>query len=302
MTEFSHILSHGEAINGTVSHALRVASTSCQIVSAYVKLDALLFIEELVQPNVAKDLLVRLAPSDITSGATDLSAIQFALDHNWNVYFHPRFHTKLYLVDRKHLTIGSANATQAGLGLSDYPNIETLITVMATEEDVHVVDSMFNSARLIDNMLFQLIVEQAGTSQVGGRESATEWDVNIWNESNPRGILANQIPTSSSPMHLNDRDVRLLRLLSSNTASIHEVRERFGQSTSYRWLKQVVEKSRFFGELTVLLHDDLLDDPKPDRRDVKSMVSTLLTWVEELEMSDFSIHRPNHSQQIRRKL
>ena len=47
------------------------------------------------------------------------------------------------------------------------------------------------------------------------------------------------------------------------------------------------------------LHNALVEDPKPYRREVKELLSNLLSWVEELEMEEIVIDRPNYSQRIR---
>ena len=55
----------------------------------------------------------------------------------------------------------------------------------------------------------------------------------------------------------------------------------------------------FFGELSAKLHDALVTDPKPYRREVKQMLTNLLLLVEKLDMEDVEIDRPNYSQRIR---
>ena len=43
----------------------------------------------------------------------------------------------------------------------------------------------------------------------------------------------------------------------------------------------------------------VVSDPKPYRKDVKKMLSNLLKLIEELEMEEIVIDRPNYSQRIR---
>ena len=55
----------------------------------------------------------------------------------------------------------------------------------------------------------------------------------------------------------------------------------------------------FFGELSARLYSVVVSDPKPYRKDVKKMLSNLLKLIEELEMEEIVIDRPNYSQRIR---
>lgn len=54
----------------------------------------------------------------------------------------------------------------------------------------------------------------------------------------------------------------------------------------------------YFGELSSCLHKVVVSDPKPYRRDVKQMLANLLRLVQELEMEEIKIDRPNYSQRI----
>ena len=51
----------------------------------------------------------------------------------------------------------------------------------------------------------------------------------------------------------------------------------------------------YFGQLTAELHDALVEDPKPYRKDVK----TLLAWAQALQMEEVVIDKPSHSQRVR---
>ena len=55
----------------------------------------------------------------------------------------------------------------------------------------------------------------------------------------------------------------------------------------------------YFGELSARLHNVVVADPKPYRKDIKQMLANLLRLIEELEMEEIVIDRPNYSQRIR---
>ena len=54
----------------------------------------------------------------------------------------------------------------------------------------------------------------------------------------------------------------------------------------------------YFGELSQNLHNALISDPKPYRRDVKKMLANLLSLIEKLGMEEIVIDRPNYSQRV----
>jgi hypothetical protein len=68
------------------------------------------------------------------------------------------------------------------------------------------------------------------------------------------------------------------------------------------WLLNVLKENggcMFFGELSQKLHNALISDPKPYRREVKQMLANLLNLIEKLDMEEITVDRPNYSQRVR---
>ena len=57
----------------------------------------------------------------------------------------------------------------------------------------------------------------------------------------------------------------------------------------------------YFGAITQELHNALISDPKPYRRDVKQMLSNLLDLIDLLHMEEIEIDKPNYSHRVRLK-
>jgi hypothetical protein len=57
----------------------------------------------------------------------------------------------------------------------------------------------------------------------------------------------------------------------------------------------------YFGALSAALHDWLVEDPAPYRREVKVLVKNIYGWVANLSASSIGlcVDRPNHSERIR---
>ena len=71
----------------------------------------------------------------------------------------------------------------------------------------------------------------------------------------------------------------------------------------YHWLLNLLESEGgevYFGRVSSLLHDNLLDDPVPYRSEVKKLVSNIYSWIELLTPHRISliVDTPNHSQRI----
>lgn len=81
------------------------------------------------------------------------------------------------------------------------------------------------------------------------------------------------------------------------------LKKAFMKCNAYRWLKSVLEqkgnKEIYFGELSRLIHDVIINDSKLYRKEVKELQANLLNWIIELNIDEIQIDRPKHSQRIR---
>lgn len=62
---------------------------------------------------------------------------------------------------------------------------------------------------------------------------------------------------------------------------------------------QKYDGEMYFGSLTQELHNALVTDPKPYRKDVKQQLANLLSIIERLNMEEIVIDTPNNSQRVR---
>ena len=59
------------------------------------------------------------------------------------------------------------------------------------------------------------------------------------------------------------------------------------------------DKTAYFGAISSELHNALINDPKPYRKEVKDLLSNTLFWIQDLEIDALVIDTPNHSQRVR---
>lgn len=86
------------------------------------------------------------------------------------------------------------------------------------------------------------------------------------------------------------------------SGDFEKLKEAFRWSNAYLWLLTVLKENEgclYYGVLSEKLHNAMVSDPKPYRRDVKKMLSNLLLLIQELNMEEITIDRPNYSQRVR---
>ena len=80
-----------------------------------------------------------------------------------------------------------------------------------------------------------------------------------------------------------------------------ELKEAFRYCKVYLCLKTLVSKNdneMYFGEIIANLHNVLVNNSRPYRKEVKELLAGLLKWVQDLHMEEIQVDRPNHSQRI----
>ena len=134
------------------------------------------------------------------------------------------------------------------------------------------------------------------------RHEKYSWDSTILSLFNPHvdTLFSYDLPEISSVL-----DSQYVAFLDMRfDGNLPKLKECFRWSNSYLWLLNVLEQNdgvMFFGELTTKLHEAVVSDPKPYRKDVKTMLANLLSIIEELSMEEIVIDRPNYSQRVRLK-
>ncbi|MBY0086983.1 phospholipase D-like domain-containing protein [Brevibacillus brevis] len=293
---------HSSDVKRKLEYELRNTNSDVVIVSAFVKVDALKYIDKLIPATVSsKTLLVRYRLEDIINGSTDMGIFSFCKCNNWRMYINFDLHSKIMVFDSQRVIIGSANITSSGLGLDRNPNIESIVTIDATASEMRKIGYLIDSSKELSQEMFEKMKEHISKLELPKTLLQNyQWDNEI-QEIFATGVeflwTADMI-FSHSPQEICQHDLELLEI--SEPYSLSDVKRKFMRSKPYRWLKVAVGKEEvYFGELTAKLHDALMDDPKPYRRNVKLLLSDLLKWIEELNVEDIVVDRPNHSQRIR---
>ncbi len=293
------ILFSNEILN-SIKSELNSATYSVQIISAYCKKTTFQLLNNCISDKVLqKRLLVRFRLDDIVKGSTDFEVVEQAQREGWSVYVRFDLHAKTYIVDNKRCLIGSANATNAGLSIGRNGNMEMASLVEIESTDIKKIDNLFSDAILVDDAILEKMKNQLGNIKESNRSEVISWDSSITALFSPTvtTLFSYELPDKYE-MKKNEY-LSFLDLTYDGDKS--KIKEAFRWSNAYLWLLNTVKDNggyMYFGALSEKLHNALVSDPKPYRKDVKVMLSNLLSMIEILEMEEITIDRPNYSQRV----
>ena len=190
-----------------------------------------------------------------------------------------------------------AEYRQAKKDMQDYV-MATLVDIEA--KDIERINKLFEDAILVDNELLNKMDEQLKKVNVDNEKSdGHSWDASIITMFDPHieTLFSYELPEDFSLKegeYFSFLDVVF-------DGNLEKFKETFRWSNAYLWLLNVLKSNEgciYFGELSQKLHNALISDPKPFRRDVKQMLANLLLLIEQLGMEEIVIDRPNYSQRV----
>ncbi|MBR4374131.1 MAG: hypothetical protein IKP49_07205 [Treponema sp.] len=299
------ILCSDEILNAIYSE-LQSAQNSVRIVSAYCKKQALEKFASHISNTVSKkQLLLRFRLADILHGSTDFEVLEYCLQNGWQVFIRFDLHAKTYIIDNVRGIVGSANMTASGLNLKENGNYEMAAVVPLENSDIAKIDSLFDEAVLVTPEIFSKMKKELEIIKENEniRSNASQtWSTSIFNLFVPqiKTLFSHEFPESKELPSKRGEHIQFLDFIFNGDFS--ELKEKFRICNAYFWLLQVLKKNEgcmYFGALSAALHNALISDPKPYRKDVKIWLSNLLYWCEKLQMPEIKIDVPNHSQRVR---
>lgn len=293
----------GNEILDSVKKELQSAAESVRIITAYCKETSFNYLNSYINSEVKdKKLLVRFRLDDILKGSTDFSIVESGLTSGWAVYVRFDLHAKTYIVDNKRGLVGSANATNTGLSIGRNRNMEIGTLVDVEPKDIEKIDRLFNDAILIDDDLLDKMRSQIEAISISRSSENHSWDTSITTMFNPHieTLFSYELPDDFS---LAEGEYFSF-MDETYSGDLEKMKESFRWSNAYLWLISVLRENNgclYFGALSEKLHNAMVSDPKPYRRDIKIMLSNLLSLIEVLQMEEIIVDRPNYSQRVRLK-
>ena len=97
-------------------------------------------------------------------------------------------------------------------------------------------------------------------------------------------------------------NVKIEGLLVTDFPNIYDSKIDLINSKPYQWLYKILLDNEnneiYFGELTSLLHNELIEDPMPYRSTIKSLLEDFLITLKNTDTSEITFEVPNHSKRI----
>lgn len=292
-----------QKILNRIHDELSQSTESFLLISAYCKLPLVKYFDSCItNTGIEKKLVVRFRPEDITSGASDLEIYPYCRDHGWKLYFRLDLHAKTYVFDHLRCIIGSANATSSGMNIGGTGNYEMATVCELADKDLRSLDLLLRGSVEMNDDIYNAM-ETTITSHSQQQKNVLSWPQNLLDMFVPDYSLlfAEDFPTCPHPADATDEDLIFINLASGMPTEI--IKASFVESKCFQWLVSTIKKQEmqemYFGAISANLHNILLNDPKPFRKDVKQLLSNLLNWIDDLDIDELRVDRPNHSQRVR---
>ena len=293
-----------DKIRDVLTREFSTVRDNLQIISAYCKTAALSYVDSKIALSpVAKRLMVRYRLDDILSGATDLDIYEYCKQSGWQLHIQLDLHAKTFIFDRKRWIVGSANLTSKGIGLFEDSNLEMAILADFDADELHKINDMFsNSILMTDDLYHRMKAQIANIAKE--RTVNMQWDNDILALANNTvtALFMQDFPKSFSPKTMMPEDYLMLGL-SSEAGDHISIGEALQASRCFKWLTNQLETSDngqlYFGAISASLHNSLVNDPNPYRKEVKDLLANLLNWIIELGIEQIVVERPNRSQLVR---
>jgi hypothetical protein len=290
------------------------------VISAYVTVDGLRELLAEVSPTNRVRVLARWQPGDLACGASDLASFDFAHARGWEFYTSQALHAKAFVLGQGAIYIGSANLTRRGFSVGGNDgNIEILTRVPVELRNVELLQDMFIGAVQLDEDLVEQVrawLKDHAYAQGSAANSSPTWP-----------LLAREAALQQAVTRLTVSECFLTdgswtgkaggekaafdaeRRHDLSLLALTELEEHGGVARALRrtrmlqWLEHelnaVEDGQLYFGAITAKLHEALIDDPRPYRRDVKTLLANLLSWIKQYPECGLQVDRPGYSERVR---
>jgi|SaaInlStandDraft_6_1057023.scaffolds.fasta_scaffold48517_2 hypothetical protein len=288
------------------------------IVCPYIKLRTLKRILDNLSPQIKVLVVARWNIQDLIAGSSDLEVYSYLKNKGHRLYIHQDIHLKVILKDKLKIILGSANITERGLGFLDKSNIEAVSIDTVDEDDLKKINQILHESIAVNKELYKeikkIVSDNKEEKELIAKRSVKFIKINkeIY-KNKQRNILVKDFPSYFSPKELvedfnNQRNLEKIKhdlsILDINNFNlpdklkIKNLEEAFRNSNCHLWQEENLFSNRIsFGKYSQLLHNSLMDSPKPYRKNVKILVKNMFNWTSEL-LSEYTLKKYNHSESL----
>ena len=306
-TERSEILSEKE-FKDIAAKKISKAKHSIIVISAYIKKNGLDWLFQQIPKNIDCKIYAKFSEIDIISGSSDLDCFIQCQKFGWQLYINTNLHSKVIVIDNEYLLVGSQNLTTRGYGLAVNPNFETGVLLKCNHNELSRLESIFNSSILFTTKLYEEIRTWLENTNIPKNKfkypdnivSQLKIDFNTLHVLDfPQ--LTHEDFIQENPNYQNEAKhlMDLMKIDDMNDYIKHKDLI-IKNLKVYLWLHEKLKKNNqfFFGALSDLIHNTLIDDPKPYRTEIKKIQKNLYTFISSIEEKTICIDQPNYSERI----
>ena len=304
-----------ETFRNLLGNALENSTKSVIILSAYVKAIGVDWLKEKIgEKDIKCTIVARWDKGDLAQGSSDLECYYLAKENGWTFKVLKDLHAKVMLVDNDILFVGSPNLTGRGMSLVPVANQEIGIKVQALEEDLKIINQLIDDAALVNDAIIKELEEWQKNLPKIEKPKIPEFPeiVNDSFKEKFNKLWVNNFPWCNVEYLINNldkkedniiHDLDLFGLTNIQKVNIEkELNESFLQSKIFNWLIKKLEaeenKEIYFGRLSSIIHNGLVDDPKPYRQDVKLLQANLYDYIKYFKPINVICDQPNFSERL----
>ncbi|MCF6203446.1 MAG: phospholipase D-like domain-containing protein [Methylococcaceae bacterium] len=247
--------------------------------SAYLRSEVLNWAKKIIPEHVLVNIVTKWAPQDLVFGASDLEAFEIARKQRWGFYIDQDLHAKSVLIDSVNLFLGSANFTSRGTHLFGSGNNELGIRVRASDDEAKKIKQYVTNSYNVTMPMYMEMKSHIESLDKLKEENTTKWSDDIAICINPlvEHLWVDECFHSSPDDFFSDKTDENVehdcKMIGTNKPSLELIK----QIKMIKWIGFIVNESNkddlTFGYITQKLHDSIMTDPKPYRKDLKGNYS-----------------------------
>jgi hypothetical protein len=200
------------------------------------------------------------------------------------------------------------------MSLVPVSNKEIGVKLLSNSNDKKIINQLISDSVLINDEIFEELKKWKNLLPNFEKTFHPDFPLSIKEKLNENynSIWVHNFPWTNfenffNYKKINDNIIHDLELFGFNfeqtNISKEDIKKKFEKSKIFQWLVFQIKKREkseiFFGDLSSLIHDCLLDDPTPYRKDIKQLQSNLYSFIKNLELNQIIIDRPNYSERLK---
>jgi hypothetical protein len=293
-----------------LTHLLKNAQSNIVICSGFITRTGVKWIEGIISEKVNCKILTSWNSKSLLNGGSDIESLSVSLDNGWEFRHHSDYHGKIVQIDKKFVAVSSANLTKKGYGLGIIPcdREETGIIKEIAIDDINYINGLLEKSYKLSNEDY-IKFKKWYEDNKGINDDVISYPkmpvvLKPKKKINTNGLWVENFPMLSFEEFSHyDKDDNFLKhdldLFEINNFNERIIKNNFKNTHIYNWLLSSLEKNKKpmnFGAVTELIHNNILDDTRQYRMNIKKLQSNLYSYIKKFNYDNIQITQPNRSE------